>query len=69
MVGPAENAMLEAYTALGVDFSQDPGAILDQFRELHDLGFTVAYVGARGLDPFPAIDVLGSKIIPELSTW
>ena len=60
---------IEKTTVLGVDFSQAPDAILDQFRELHDLGFTVAYVGARGLDPFPAIDVLGSKIIPEISTW
>ena len=60
---------IEKTSVLGIDFSLDPSAILQQLRELHELGFTIAYVTAGGPNPLAAVEVLGNRIIPEISRW
>ncbi len=43
--------------------------MLDQLRELHDLGITVATGSLRGPDGPEHVAAYGKHIIPEISTW
>lgn len=54
-------------TMLGFDTS-DPGALLGQLRELHDLGFTAAHGILKRSDDFDAITTLGD-VISQTSDW
>ena len=51
------------------DLSNGPEPLVEKLRGLHDLGFTAAYVMVPGPDPFPALDTLGAKVIPEITRW
>ncbi|HEX4244692.1 MAG TPA: LLM class F420-dependent oxidoreductase [Acidimicrobiales bacterium] len=59
---------IEKTTTITVVPGSEPGAVLDELRKQHDLGFTVAYAMVPGL-PLDAIDLLGRAVIPEISTW
>jgi F420-dependent oxidoreductase-like protein len=52
-----------------VERANGTGQLLEQLRSAHDLGFTVAYVTIPEPDPLPALEMLGSDVIPEISTW
>jgi alkanesulfonate monooxygenase len=56
-------------TAVRVERANGTGQLLEQLRSAHDLGFTVAYVMIPDPDPLPALEMLGSDVIPEISTW
>jgi F420-dependent oxidoreductase-like protein len=43
--------------------------MLDQLREIHDLGITVATGSLRGPDGPELVAAFGEHIIPEISTW
>jgi F420-dependent oxidoreductase-like protein len=52
-----------------VERKNGPGEVLEQLRSAHELGFTVGYLMIPELDPLPALEMLGSEVIPEISTW
>jgi F420-dependent oxidoreductase-like protein len=52
-----------------VERAKGPGEVLEQLRSAHELGFTVGYLMIPELDPLPALEMLGSEVIPEISTW
>ncbi|MCU1389969.1 MAG: putative F420-dependent oxidoreductase [Ilumatobacteraceae bacterium] len=57
-------------TATGhYDPTESTGAMLDQFRALHDIGITVVYLMVRGPDPVASVEHIGATLIPELSQW
>ncbi|PAK28037.1 LLM class F420-dependent oxidoreductase [Streptomyces sp. alain-838] len=43
--------------------------LLRELRRLHDLGFTTVYGAVPGLRSGAQLEVIGSKVIPEISTW
>jgi alkanesulfonate monooxygenase len=43
--------------------------ILRELRRLHELGFTTVYGTVPDLASEAPLEVLGSKVIPEISTW
>jgi F420-dependent oxidoreductase-like protein len=45
------------------------GKLLDQLREMHELGITVATGSLRGPDGPELVAAYGEHIIPEISTW
>jgi F420-dependent oxidoreductase-like protein len=45
------------------------GRLLDELRTMHELGFTVGYVSMRAPDPVAAVELLGSRVIGEISGW
>jgi alkanesulfonate monooxygenase len=59
---------IEKTSNLLVGPQSEPGALLDELRAQHDLGFTVAYAMGPGL-PLDALDMLGTSVIPEVATW
>jgi hypothetical protein len=36
---------------------------------MHELGFSVAYVSIRGTEPLGALEMLGERVLPEITTW
>jgi alkanesulfonate monooxygenase len=52
-----------------VERSAGPDPLLEQLRSAHELGFTVAYLTVRDEDPLPAIEMLATAVIPEISSW
>jgi alkanesulfonate monooxygenase len=50
------------------DLPLDPGVLLDKLRGFHDIGFTYAFLMIPGM-PLGAIDVLATRVIPEISAW
>jgi len=60
---------IEKTATFGVDAETNPTELLEQLRGLHDLGFTVAYVSLRGTEPMPLLEMLGSEVIGEISSW
>jgi alkanesulfonate monooxygenase len=51
------------------DLANGADELLGELRAMHELGFTVAYVSIRSPDPLPALEVLGGRVIPEISNW
>jgi F420-dependent oxidoreductase-like protein len=43
--------------------------MLDQLREMHDLGITLATGSLRGPEGPASVAVYGERIIPEIATW
>jgi F420-dependent oxidoreductase-like protein len=43
--------------------------MLDQLREMHDLGITVATGSLRGLNGPELVAAYGEHVVPEISTW
>jgi F420-dependent oxidoreductase-like protein len=60
---------IEKTATFGVDAETNPTELLEQLRGLHDLGFTVAYLSLRGTEPMPLLEMLGSEVIGEISSW
>ena len=60
---------IEKTTTMPGDLSNGPDAFIDQLRPLHELGFTAAHLMVPGPDPLETVDVLGTKVIPEITTW
>jgi hypothetical protein len=52
-----------------IEASAGPGPLLELMRGMHELGFTVAYVTIADPDPLPALERLGTGVIPEISSW
>jgi alkanesulfonate monooxygenase len=50
------------------DLPMDPNVLLDKLRGFHDIGFTYAFLMIPAM-PLDAIDVLATRVIPEISTW
>jgi len=60
---------VEKTTTLGVRMDAEAGAVLDQLRGLHELGFTTAYVSIRGTEPMAVLELLAERVVPEISRW
>ena len=60
---------IEKTTTMPGDLSNGPDAFIDQLRQLHELGFTAAHLFVPGPRPLETVDVLGAKVIPEITTW
>jgi len=60
---------IEKTTILGIRSDSEPGELLDQLRAMHELGFTVAYVSIRGTEPLPALEMLATRVLPEIAGW
>jgi alkanesulfonate monooxygenase len=60
---------IEKTTAMPADLTNGPDAFIEQLRPLHELGFSAAHLWVPGPQPLPAVEVLGAKVIPEISTW
>jgi F420-dependent oxidoreductase-like protein len=52
-----------------VEAATGPAPLVEQLRAMHELGFSVAYVTIGDADPLPALEMLGSSVIPEISSW
>jgi F420-dependent oxidoreductase-like protein len=60
---------IEKTTVLIVNPPADAGEMLRQLRRQHEQGFAASYITVRGADLPPVLDLLGSQLIPEISTW
>ena len=60
---------IEKTVTMHLDPTVEIGAALEQFREMHDLGITAAYLMSPGPEPLDFVEVLGSRVIPEISAW
>ena len=60
---------IEKTTAMPGDLTDGADAFLDQLRPLHELGFTAAHLWVSGPQPLDTVEVLGAKVIPEISIW
>ena len=60
---------IEKTTTLPGDLSDGPDAFIEQLRPLHELGFTAAHLYVPGPEPLETVELLGAKVIPEISTW
>jgi alkanesulfonate monooxygenase len=62
---------IEKTTSLAetVTAATDPEPLLAHLRDLHELGFTVAYATLAGTDPVAALGMLTDHVIPEISAW
>jgi alkanesulfonate monooxygenase len=43
--------------------------VLADLRRLHELGFTTVYGWVPDLGTEAPLEVIGSKVIPEISSW
>ena len=60
---------IEKTSVGGFDVAMGSGALLEQLRRQHELGFTASYLMIPGPEPRAAIDVIGAEVVPELATW
>ncbi len=60
---------IEKTVTMHLDPTVEIGAALEQFREMHELGITAAYLMSPGPEPLDFVEVLGSRVIPEISAW
>jgi alkanesulfonate monooxygenase len=60
---------IEKTTTLGIGADSTPGELIEQLRGMHELGFSVAYVSIRGTEPLGALEMLGERVLPEITTW
>ncbi|MEU9272603.1 LLM class F420-dependent oxidoreductase [Streptomyces sp. NPDC048251] len=54
---------------LDVEGPQGADGLLRELRRLHDLGFTTVYGAVPDLGSEAQLEILGSKVIPEIGTW
>jgi F420-dependent oxidoreductase-like protein len=59
---------IEKTTLLSVDPSTTRDDFIASLREVHGLGFTVAYIFGKGPNPLATVELLGSAV-PEISGW
>jgi F420-dependent oxidoreductase-like protein len=60
---------IEKTATSGIGADDEADAVLEQLRELHDSGFTVAYLSLRTPEPLSVLEMLGTSVIPEISKW
>ena len=60
---------IEKTTTLPGDLSDGPDVFIEQLRPLHELGFTAAHLYVPGPEPLETVELLGAKVIPEITTW
>jgi len=60
---------IEKTTTMSGDLSNGPDAFIEQLRPLHELGFSAAHLYVPGREPLETVELLGAKVIPEISTW
>jgi F420-dependent oxidoreductase-like protein len=60
---------IEKTSVGGFDVAMGSGALLEQLRRQHELGFAAAYLMIPGPAPRAAIDVIGAEVVAELATW
>jgi F420-dependent oxidoreductase-like protein len=58
-----------ALLPLAVDGPEGVDGVLRELRRLHELGFTTVYATVPDIASVAPLEVLGSKVIPEISTW
>lgn len=58
-----------AIYSFNVGGPQSVAELLADLRRLHDLGFTTVYGSVPDISSEAQLEVLGSKVIPELSSW
>jgi alkanesulfonate monooxygenase len=62
-------ATIEKTSTLGIYKDTDPQELLEQLRDLHELGITATYVSIRGTEPMPVLEMLGEHVLPEIGSW
>ena len=60
---------IEKTVTMHLDPTADISQVLDQFQQVHELGFTAAYLVSPGPEPLSFVERIGSQIIPEISGW
>jgi F420-dependent oxidoreductase-like protein len=60
---------IEKTTILSINPGEEPAALVEKLRAMHELGFTVAYVSLRGTEPLARLTQIGESVIPEISAW
>jgi F420-dependent oxidoreductase-like protein len=60
---------IEKTTTMPGDLANGPDAFIEQLRPLHELGFSAAHLYVPGPEPLETVELLGAKVIPEISTW
>ncbi|GGM98556.1 TIGR03560 family F420-dependent LLM class oxidoreductase [Streptomyces fuscichromogenes] len=54
---------------LDAEGPQGTDRLLQELRRLHDLGFSTVYGAVPGIRSAAQLEVIGSKVIPETSSW
>jgi F420-dependent oxidoreductase-like protein len=54
---------------VAVDDDTDTKALVNQLKELSDLGFTTGIASIRASDPLEAIDLVGRYVVPEVRAF
>lgn len=60
---------IEKTATLAVDPTTGPGPILEQLRELHELGFGVVYLIVPAVETLTPLEMLGASVVPEIARW
>jgi F420-dependent oxidoreductase-like protein len=60
---------IEKTATLAVDPTTGPGPILEQLRELHELGFGVVYLIVPAVETLTPLEMLGVSVVPEIARW
>jgi F420-dependent oxidoreductase-like protein len=60
---------IEKTATVHADLSAGPGPLLEQLREAHGLGITVAYLMVPGPEPLDGVEMIGASVIPEIAAW
>jgi F420-dependent oxidoreductase-like protein len=60
---------IEKTTTMSFDPSAGADGFVDQLRPLHEVGITAVHLYVPGPEPLEAVELLGAKVIPEISTW
>ncbi|MER7687166.1 LLM class F420-dependent oxidoreductase [Streptomyces sp. NPDC097610] len=58
-----------ALCPLDADGPQGADGLLRELRRLHDLGFSTVYGAVPDISSAAQLEAIGSKVIPEISTW
>ena len=58
-----------ALIPLVVDGPEGVDGVLQELRRLHEIGFTTVYATVPDIASEAPLEVLGAKVIPEISTW
>jgi alkanesulfonate monooxygenase len=60
---------IEKTATLAVDPTTGPGPLLEQLRELHELGFGVVYLIVPAVETLTPLEMLGASVVPEIARW
>jgi alkanesulfonate monooxygenase len=65
----ADTVEKTAVLPLDVTAPDGPDAVLAELRRLHELGFTTVYAAVADVGAVTPLEILGSKVIPEIAGW